>query len=95
MVDVGNLFDALIGIHKHLAHESILDRYSTERMRIWRNYIDPMSRVNFLRVSAQETEIELDKFAGTCKQAEDDKELALNMVSVSLFPFFAVESPRD
>lgn len=88
-MDVGNLFDALIGIHKDLAHESILDRYSTERMRIWRNYIDPMSRANFLRVSAQEPKEELEKFSGTCKQAENDKELALNMVSVCLFPLFA------
>jgi ATP-dependent phosphoenolpyruvate carboxykinase len=85
IADVGNLFDALIGIHKGLADESILDRYSEERRRIWKDIIDPMSRDNFRRVweTDVETARENDPFFKICVQAESDEALARELALVS------------
>ncbi|EXJ58359.1 hypothetical protein A1O7_05784 [Cladophialophora yegresii CBS 114405] len=46
LVDVGNLFDCLNGIHQGLADDSILDRYSTVRRDMWFKIIDPVSSQN-------------------------------------------------
>jgi 2-polyprenyl-6-methoxyphenol hydroxylase-like FAD-dependent oxidoreductase len=86
IADVGNLFDALIGIHQGLADETILDRYSEERRRIWKDIIDPMSRENFRRV--WETDVETargnDAFFKMCVQAETDDDLARKLALVSI-----------
>ena len=89
---MGNLFDALIGIHKGLADESILDRYSKERRRIWKDIIDPMSRENFRRMWDTDVENarENDPFFKICVQAETDEVLARKLALVSFAPVFPI-----
>ncbi|KAJ5367638.1 hypothetical protein N7541_001579 [Penicillium brevicompactum] len=86
IVDVGNLFDAFIGIHEGLADEEILDRYSEERRRIWKEVIDPMSRENFRRMWDQDADTarETDEFFRLCAQSEKDDNLAQQLALVSL-----------
>lgn len=78
IVDVGNLFDAFIGIHKGLADEGILDKYSEIRKRIWEEIIDPMSRENFRRLHDQDPEQarQKDEFFQLCIKAEGDSKLS-------------------
>ncbi|OQD75155.1 hypothetical protein PENDEC_c008G06852 [Penicillium decumbens] len=78
IVDVGNLFDALIGIHKGLADDSILDKYAEVRKRMWEEIIDPMSRENFRRLHGQNPDNarENDEFFQALVKSENDEELA-------------------
>ncbi|KAL5359684.1 hypothetical protein BJX96DRAFT_183901 [Aspergillus floccosus] len=78
IADVGSLFDALMGIHKGLADDSILDKYSQVRRKIWAETIDPMSRENFRRLYAQDPDKarENDEFFRMCIQGETDLEVA-------------------
>ncbi|KAJ9634990.1 hypothetical protein H2204_005945 [Knufia peltigerae] len=46
LVDVGNLFDCLNGVHQGLADDSILDRYSEVRRKMYKEIIDPVSTQN-------------------------------------------------
>jgi 2-polyprenyl-6-methoxyphenol hydroxylase-like FAD-dependent oxidoreductase len=75
IVDVGGLAECLIGIYKGVADNDILDKYSEKRMEKWRDYINPISSDNFLRVSATDPEnpFETDKFLAFCKQMEEDE----------------------
>lgn len=83
---MGNLFDALNGIHKGLADENILDKYSEVRKRIWEETIDPMSRENFRRLHDQDPEQarEKDEFFQLCIKAENDNQLSQELALVSL-----------
>lgn len=78
IVDVGNLFDALMGIHKGLADDGILEKYAEVRKRMWEEVIDPMSRENFRRLHDQDPEKarENDDFFQTLIKSETDRELA-------------------
>ncbi|KAL4911324.1 hypothetical protein BDW74DRAFT_7563 [Aspergillus multicolor] len=77
IADVGSLYDALIGIHKGLADEGILDKYAEIRKKIWTDIIDPMSRENFARLHQNaETAREKDPFFQLCVKAETDKDLS-------------------
>ena len=90
IADVGSLFDALIGIHRNVASESILDTYSEVRRKIWADIINPMSRENYRRlVRDADTARETDEFFKACVEAERDKGLAteLAMVSISFSVF--------
>jgi hypothetical protein len=82
---VGCLFDSLIGIHKGLADESILDTYSEVRKRIWTETIDPMSRENFRRLHDQDPDNARvnDEFFQILVNAESDPELAKDLALVS------------
>lgn len=82
---MGCLFDSLIGIHKGLADESILDTYSEVRKRIWTETIDPMSRENFRRLHDQDPDNarENDEFFRILVNAESDTELAKELALVS------------
>ena len=86
IADVGNLFDALMGIHKNLADDTILDKYSEVRMRIWAETTDPMSRENFRRLHGQDPDKarENDEFFQLCVKAETDSELARELALVCL-----------
>ncbi|KAL2218839.1 hypothetical protein M432DRAFT_390985 [Thermoascus aurantiacus ATCC 26904] len=81
IADVGSLFDALMGIHRGLADDSILDKYSEVRRKIWTDIIDPMSRENFRRLHDQDPDKarENDEFFRLCVKAETDKDLASQM----------------
>lgn len=86
---MGNLFDALIGIHKGLADEGILDKYSEVRRRIWMETIDPMSRENFRRLHDQDPETagEKDEFFQLCAKGQTDETLSRELALVSLRAF--------
>lgn len=88
IVDAGNLFDALVGIHYGLADDRILDRYSEVRKQIWKEIINPVSRENFERVCDPDpnTVGDEDPFFDDCVKAETDDALAANMATVSHFP---------
>lgn len=81
---MGSLFDALIGIHKGLADESILDKYSEIRKKIWAETIDPLSRENFRRLYDQDPDKarENDEFFKLCVKSETDIELARQLTTV-------------
>lgn len=85
IVDVGNLFDALMGIHKDLADDSILDKYAEVRKRMWTDVIDPMSRENFRRLHDQDPDKarENDEFFQTLIRSETDESLAKELALVS------------
>ncbi|KAF2679763.1 FAD/NAD(P)-binding domain-containing protein [Lentithecium fluviatile CBS 122367] len=70
--DVGSLYDCLTGIHTDELDESILDKYSEERIKIWREMIDPMSRANFHRLWDPECVKDRDEFFKMCEQATND-----------------------
>lgn len=75
-----------MGIHKGLADETILDKYSEIRKRIWAEIIDPMSRENFRRLYDQDPTKarENDEFFQLCVKGETDEETAKSIVLVSL-----------
>ncbi|OCL06947.1 FAD/NAD(P)-binding domain-containing protein [Glonium stellatum] len=73
--DVGSLYDCLVGIHDGLADESILDKYSNIRQRIWREMIDPISRANFHRLWDEGAIGEREKFFALCNKAWKDENL--------------------
>lgn len=85
IVDAGNLFDALFGIHKGLADDSILDIYAEVRKRMWTEVIDPMSRENFRRLYDQDPDKarENDEFFQTLVRSEQDEGLARELALVS------------
>lgn len=70
--DVGSLYDCFMGIHTDELEESILDKYSEERIRIWREMIDPMSRANFHRLWDPEAVPEREQFFKMCDKASED-----------------------
>ncbi|EYE94441.1 FAD-dependent oxidoreductase [Aspergillus ruber CBS 135680] len=78
IADAGSLFDALMGIHMGLSDDSILDKYSEVRRKIWSDVIDPASRENLRRPHEQEasTARENDEFFKLCVRAEADEGLA-------------------
>ena len=75
----------LLVFTRDLADESILDKYSEVRMRIWRDIIDPMSRENFRRLWDQDPEkaLENDQFFQICKKSETNEALARELALVS------------
>ncbi|KAL2007036.1 hypothetical protein VTN00DRAFT_8474 [Thermoascus crustaceus] len=85
IADVGSLYDCLMGIHRGLADDNILDKYAEIRRKIYQEIIDPTSRENFRRLWDQdpETAREKDEFFQICHRAEKDealaKELALGL----------------
>ncbi|KAJ5085933.1 hypothetical protein N7532_010704 [Penicillium argentinense] len=96
IADVGNLFDALNGIHKGLTDEKILDKYSEVRKRIWQEVIDPMSRENHRRLHDQDpdTAHKNDEFFKICIQAETDDKLSQELALVSAANFMVVITIR-
>ncbi|KAF2732508.1 FAD/NAD(P)-binding domain-containing protein [Polyplosphaeria fusca] len=70
--DVGSLYDCLIGIHEDELDEDILDKYSEERIRIWKEMIDPLSRANFHRLWDENSIKEREEFFKMCGKASDD-----------------------
>ncbi|KAK6199102.1 hypothetical protein LQW54_010084 [Pestalotiopsis sp. IQ-011] len=50
IVDVGGLVDCLIGIYKGKADDNILDIYSKVRREKYRQFVDPISSANLIRM---------------------------------------------
>lgn len=61
-----------MGIHQDELDESILDKYSEIRIKIWREMIDPMSRANFHRLWDPAAKKEQEEFFKFCERAEND-----------------------
>ncbi|KAK4223343.1 hypothetical protein QBC38DRAFT_487889 [Podospora fimiseda] len=87
-VDIGGLYECLLGIWDGKADESILDLYSEKRIEKYKTIIDPISQENFRRVSDKEpsTRLERDEFLQMLKKGETDKgflkELLLGFMEV-------------
>ncbi len=77
--------DCLVGIHKGLASDDILDHYDRERRKIYDNVINPVSCENFTRLNRQdpETATENDEFFKLCLRGEKDVEFSRNLQLVS------------
>ena len=74
-----------MGIHKGLADDSILDKYSEIRRKIWQEVINPMSRENFRRLHDQDPDKarENDEFFKICVKGETDHAIATELALVS------------
>ncbi|KAL1979734.1 hypothetical protein VTN96DRAFT_5256 [Rasamsonia emersonii] len=102
IADVGSLFDCLLGIHKGLADDSILDKYAEIRRKIYFEIINPMSRENFRRLWDQDPDKagETDPYFQICHKAEKDpalaKELALglNVLRYDFTQFYRKPGPK-
>lgn len=81
IVDIGGLYDCLVGIYDGLADDSILDKYSEIRMKKYNEIINPISSDNILRLFDQDpdTAMEKDQFLQMLKRAETDLEFAKEM----------------
>lgn len=88
IVDVGGLFDCLVGIHEGKADESILDKYSEIRSQKYKEFIDPLSSSNIRRLFDQDPDeaLQKDEFLKLCKKAEMDIDFSREMQMVSLYP---------
>ncbi|PVH73225.1 FAD/NAD(P)-binding domain-containing protein [Cadophora sp. DSE1049] len=75
IVDVGGLFDCLIGIHNGVANDSILDKYDEIRRQKYLELIDPISTENIRRLFDQDPDkaMETDEFLKLCKKTETDE----------------------
>lgn len=82
---MGSLYDCLIGIHRGLASDTILDKYNEVRREIYKTIIDPSSRENFerLRVEDAESAGKNDPFFALCTQAHTDLTVARELLTVS------------
>jgi len=87
IADVGGLVDCLLGIHKGVADDSILDHYDSVRREIYHKYIDTISSENLNRLNKQDPEkaLENDKFFQLCLQAEQDDDLMRKMQLVNIY----------
>lgn len=86
IVDVGELCDCLVALHKGRVDDSILDLYSEKRMEKYKSVTDPISSDNLRRLyqNDPETAADTDEFFKLLLKAEKDPVLAkqLNEVSV-------------
>lgn len=81
IVDIGGLYDCLVGIYQGLADPSILDKYSEIRSEKYNEIINPISTGNIVRLFGQDPDkaLENDDFLKMCKRAETDHEFAKQM----------------
>jgi hypothetical protein len=85
LVDAGNLFDCLNGIHQGLANDSILSRYDEVRREMYEKIINPISSENIRRLWQDPTAaLKEDKFLEMCRKAETDPELSRRMQEVEI-----------
>lgn len=84
LVDIGNLYDCLAGIHNGLADDSILDKYSKIRRDKYLNIIDPVSSENLRRLwQNPDQALEVDEFLQMCERASTDPETGKTLQLVS------------
>lgn len=76
LVDVGGLAECMAGMEMGRAGDEILDRYDEVRRGLWESVINPVSSDNFLRVSATDPAVALEKdpFLMMVEKARTDKE---------------------
>jgi hypothetical protein len=85
IVDIGGLYDCLVGIFEGKANLDILDKYDTIRREKYWTIVDPTSSQNFERLWGQDpdTAAEKDPFFLLCHRAAKDKELSQQVQLVS------------
>lgn len=78
IVDVGGLYDCLVGMYEGDADASILDKYSDIRRQKYLEIVDPISSENLLRLFNQDSDkaLETDEFLKLCKRTETDPEFS-------------------
>lgn len=77
IVDVGGLYDCLVGIHEGKADDSILDKYNDVRQQKWREISDPISCENLRRLwKDAETVGDEDEFLLALKRTAVDPEFS-------------------
>ncbi|KAL1614304.1 hypothetical protein SLS54_009871 [Diplodia seriata] len=77
IVDVGGLYDCLVGIHEGKADETILDKYNDVRQQKWRDFSDPISCENLRRLwKDPETIGDEDEFLLALKRTAVDPEFS-------------------
>ncbi len=73
IVDVGGVYDCLLGIYGAQANESILDIYSEVRRQKFESITNPITIDNFKRLSSNpDTVSESDEFLKTLRILEQD-----------------------
>jgi 2-polyprenyl-6-methoxyphenol hydroxylase-like FAD-dependent oxidoreductase len=74
IVDVGGLYDCLVGVYTSQADEDILTLYDEIRREKYNNIINPVSSENIRRLFDQDpdTAMQKDKFLQLVKKAETD-----------------------
>lgn len=87
IVDVGGLYDCLIGMYEGKADQSILDKYSDIRRQKYLDIVDPISSENLRRLFGQDPSkaLENDEFLKLCKRTETDRELSRSLQMVCSF----------
>lgn len=82
IVDVGGLYDCLIGVYEGKADESILDKYSEMRRQRFQTVTDPISTENIKRLYSQDPEkaLENDEFLKFLNSIENDKKAQLEFM---------------
>jgi len=85
--DALGLSECLVGIFTGQADQSILSKYDEVRMSIYKNFIDPVSTSNFLRVSTSDpdTVLETDPVLASLANAKNDPRLRESFDKVCLF----------
>ncbi|KAF2502675.1 FAD/NAD(P)-binding domain-containing protein [Lophium mytilinum] len=78
IVDVGGLYDCLIGIYDNVAAPDILDIYSDVRRKLYTCIVDPLSSENIRRLFAQDPEkaLETDEFLKLCQRTATDADFS-------------------
>lgn len=78
IVDIGGLFDCLVGIYDGVADDTILDKYSEIRRQKYNEIVNPISTQNILRLFDQDPDkaLENDKFLQLLKRAETDDDFS-------------------
>jgi len=78
MVDIGGLYDCLIGLYEGKADQSILDKYSDIRRQKYLDIVDQVSSENIRRLFDQDPDkaLETDEFLKICKRTETDPDFS-------------------
>lgn len=83
MVDVGGLADCLIGIHRGVAGEDILEKYDSVRRGIFRDVVDGITTANLKRIMQDSVQaLESDPFLKACREAAQSPEKAAMLANV-------------
>ncbi|KAK0376909.1 FAD binding domain-containing protein [Colletotrichum limetticola] len=86
IVDVGDLFDCLAGIHDGRADDDILDKYDRYRREKFNQFTNPVSEANLKRMASDPDEVEAnDPGIVAMREADKTDEAAVTFQLVCLF----------
>lgn len=97
IVDVGGLYDCLVGIDTGKAGPEILDSYNKIRQQKYNDIVNPISSSNIRRLYDQDPEkaLENDDFLKLLKKAEKDDALARVIQLVSYINRLELRRPAN